>query len=362
MNRMKRTNRIKRTCLAVCLVLTLVLSLLTGCGGGGPALTDAATSSNQYADSNGSGYDGYSEYRKYDEGVGEINRFSEDMEAAAPEAPEAQMPTEPNPNPDVATAADRLKNAKLIYTGNLNVETTKFDETSANLTALVNRLGGYLEYMAVNSYGSDGLRYADYTIRIPKAQFQTFFQQIGDFCHVLHQTQGQENISESYYDTESRLATQQTKLQRLQDLLARAETIEDMISIESAISEAELAIEQLTGTKRQYDSLIDFSTITLSLSEVTRLSNIEEPAGEFWSRLGKSFVSGLGSFVNWIGDLILALAYSWTWLLLLVLVIMILIRLLHKKSWLPGFHMKKIKSQTKPDNSEYPEESSDQIK
>ena len=49
-----------------------------------------------------------------------------------------------------------------------------------------------------------------------------------------------------YYDNEARLTTQRTKLERLQELLSKAEAMEDIITIESAISETELQIEYLT--------------------------------------------------------------------------------------------------------------------
>ena len=61
-----------------------------------------------------------------------------------------------------------------------------------------------------------------------------------------------ENISERYYDTQSRLETAQIKLERLQELLKKAESMEDIITIESAISETEYEIEDLSGTMRHY--------------------------------------------------------------------------------------------------------------
>ena len=129
-------------------------------------------------------------------------------------------------------------------------------------------------------------------MRIPADQFQPFLDQVGTLCHVTYQEQTSENVSEAYYDAESRLATQRTKLERLQNLLAQAENMEDIITIESAISDTELEIERLTGTLRQYDALVDYATVYLSLQEVYQLSNVEEPATSFASRMGAAFASG----------------------------------------------------------------------
>lgn len=210
----------------------------------------------------------------------------------------------------------RLQNAKLIYTASMEVETTEFDTCAASLEELVDRMGGYLEYASVSNYGG-GYRSGSYTVRVPSVRFDEFREQVGALCHVVYQDQGQENISEAYYDTESRLTTQRTKLERLQALLAKAENMEDIIAIESAISETELAIEQMTGTLRRYDALVDFATITVSLREVYKLSNVDEPADSFGSRLGTAFSQGWTAFTDGLEDLAVALAYGWMWVLLL---------------------------------------------
>ena len=51
--------------------------------------------------------------------------------------------------------------------------------------------------------------------------------------------------------------------------------MEDIISLESALSDVEYDIEQYSSTMNQYDSLVSFSTIDLTLQEVTKVT--EEP-------------------------------------------------------------------------------------
>ena len=227
-------------------------------------------------------------------------------------------------------ASDRLENAKMIYTARMEVETTAFDTADADLRTLVEVLGGYFEQAAVHDYGS-GYRSGDYKVRIPADQFQPFLDRVGTLCHVTYQEQTSENVSEAYYDAESRLATQRTKLERLQNLLAQAENMEDIITIESAISDTELEIERLTGTLRQYDALVDYATVYLSLQEVYQLSNVEEPATSFASRMGAAFASGWRGFVGALESLAVALAYGWVWLLLLAAVGTVAGRLLWKR-------------------------------
>ena len=278
------------------LALLLLLGLLSGCGGGGDNATASDTASSSVAT------DGA------DDAGGSYGAW-----------PEAAVTEETGETTGEDGGDDRLENAKMIYTARMEVETTGFDAADADLRTLVEVLGGYFEQAAVHNYGS-GYRSGDYTVRIPADQFQAFLDQVGTICHVTYKEEGSENVSEAYYDAESRLVTQQTKLERLQALLAQAENMEDIITIESAISDTELEIEQLTGTLRHYDSLVDFSTVYITLQEVYQLSNVEEPATSFGSRVGTAFASGWRGFVSTLESLAVALAYGWVWLLLLAVI------------------------------------------
>ena len=219
-----------------------------------------------------------------------------------------------------AVASNSDSSAKRIYTASLEMETTGFDDASAGLTALVESCGGYFETSSVNS-GGDGYRYGEYTVRVPAGKFQSFLNQAGKLCHVLTQTSSCEDVSEAYYDTQGRLTTQQTKLKRLQELLAKAEKMEDIITLESAISDTEQQIESLSGTLQHYDAQVNDASVQISLSEVYRLSNTEEPAESFGGRLSAALASGWHGFVGSVQSLLVALAYGWEWLALLAIVL-----------------------------------------
>lgn len=214
---------------------------------------------------------------------------------------------------DAETSA---RSPKRIYTADMSLETTDFETAARGLAQAVEDCGGYLSRSSVNSQG-DGCRCGDYTARIPSGQFQNFLDTVGGLCHVTWRNSQCDDVSEAYYDVQGRLKTQQTKLARLQELLARAESMEDILTLESAISGTEEAIEVLSGQLQYYDGQVEYATVNLSLREVYRLSNTEEPAGSFGARLGTALSSGWQGFLGGLQDIALALAYSWVWVLLL---------------------------------------------
>lgn len=224
---------------------------------------------------------------------------------------------------------------KMIYRASLELETLDFDKAQQDIAALVTDFSGYYEEQTVAGYSS-GYRYAHYVIRVPAEQFAAFFAKMGGVCHTLRRDSSQENISESYYDVQSRLTTAQTKLARLQELLSRADNMADIITIEDAIADTEQTIDSLSGTLRGYEQLVDYATVQVNLDEVYRLSGTAEAPLTLGQRLSNAFISGISSLGDFLENLLVWLAYSWLWLVLLagsaVLVVYILRRRKRKKS------------------------------
>ena len=303
--------------LALFLAALLTALALTACGGGGG-----------YSGGSDSGAPAASESQTaYDSGGGDnwksaVQEFGFDAPAGG-----AGEPAGPGAAPDggETQAEDRLASAKIVYTADIQAETQDFDACTAALEDLVDGLGGYLEYASAGS-GGDGSRSASYTVRVPAKEFRGFLKTVGEISHVTSQSRNADNISERYYDTESRLETQKTKMERLQMLLSKAENMEDIIDLENAISETEYQIEQLTGSLRHYDSLVDFATIDVRLREVLRLTTVEEAPPTFGSRLGSAFTDGLHGFGDFLQDVAVYLAYNWTWMVLLALIILLVVK------------------------------------
>lgn len=223
-----------------------------------------------------------------------------------------------------------VRAAKMIRTATLSMETTAFEDAVADLSTLTESLGGYYENSSVWSGGS-GYRWADYTVRVPAERYRAFLDQAGGLCHLISSDESQQDVSESYYDTEGRLKTQQIKLERLQALLAKAGLMEDIITIESAISETEQQIDDLSGTLQHYDALVDYATVYISLQEVYKLSNVEEAPVSFGGRMGAAFASGWADFADALEDFVVALAYGWMWVILLAVIAVAVVRVLRKR-------------------------------
>ena len=259
--------------------------------------------------------------------------------AAGGDAGYGYWPTENAPEMDYAVSGGTSDDSgssvafpngvKMIYRANMDLQTTEFERSDAEIKALTGRLGGYFEEQSIYNR-SGGYRSASYTVRVPAERFEEFLGQVGNTCTIVYQTQSADDVSEYYYDMESRLETAKIKLDRLQALLARAEAMEDIITLENAISDTEYQIERLSGEKRHYDSLIGYSTINVALDEVYRVTEPETGPLTFGQRIGVAFRDGLRNFGGAMENLAEWLAYSWLTLLVILLIVAAAVKLIRR--------------------------------
>ncbi len=211
----------------------------------------------------------------------------------------------------------QVLNTKLIYTADLTAETTDFPKAMTDIEALVKQFSGFIEYS--NLYGQIGSRSISYTLRIPKEHYTAFLKQTGELCTITDKQESLDDVSEHYFDQETRLKAQITKRDRLLALLEKATKIEDIVQLESALADVQTEIDSLQGTLNKYDSLINLSTIELSLREVHTLSNMPQSI-TFLSDAKHSFIEGTYSFVHFVKGALLFLIGNWPLVLILIIV------------------------------------------
>ena len=279
---------------AVTMWLAALLALsLTACGGGASGGGEADTSSSA-------------------EGGESLSFSTEDSQNSAPAEPGAEAE-------EVSPQAGQ--NAKLIRRAELEIQTEAFDTAAASLEALVAEAGGYFQSAQVEG-GSlrdqNAARYGNYVIRLPEENFSAFLDQSGTLGYVVRRSESSENVSQAYYDTETRLAAQRTKQERLLALLAQADTMESIIELENALSETEYEIQSLTTDLEHYDDLIDYATVDLYLAEVLSLSQTPGETAGLGERMAAGLSASAAGLVQGVQDLLVWLSYH----LFLVIVVL----------------------------------------
>ena len=193
---------------------------------------------------------------------------------------------------------------KLIRTIRLELQTKEYDELLDGIGKKIQEMNGYIENSSVwgNSYTSSSTRNCEYTVRIPSDRLDEFVQVVGELGNVVYKNEYVEDVTLQYVDVESHKKALEIERDRLLELLEKAENLEDLLAIESRLSDVRYELENYGSQKRYLDNQIDYSTVSLSITEVERITDTGKKTffQEIAERFGNSLYGvgrGLRSFV-----------------------------------------------------------------
>ena len=142
---------------------------------------------------------------------------------------------------------------KWIITIDMTVETDDLEMLTAELDQKIKSLGGYVEDQSVHNgsnYASRRYRSANLTVRIPEEKADQFTSDISGLANVVSQNLRREDITLNYVATSSRVTALETEEARLLELLAQAETMEDLLTIEARLTDVRYELENYTSQLR----------------------------------------------------------------------------------------------------------------
>jgi len=228
-------------------------------------------------------------------------------------------------------ADSELDADKIIYSCDAEVETQDFDKTCKAVYALIDSVDGFLQSSSIsgNYFGTDNARSADFVIRIPRKHFDEVTNSLSSLGNIPYCKVQAENITANYQDTESHLKAYQTEETRLLAMLEKAETVEDMLSIEDRLANVRYNIESLTSTLKNWDGLVSYSTLTLTVQEVKVYTETQRTS--YWQSVKDALtrsLQGIGNFFKSFLRIFIALLP-----ILAVLAVVAAIMLLVIKLW-----------------------------
>jgi hypothetical protein len=165
---------------------------------------------------------------------------------------------------DPQQAPEKLRSERsVVYTGTITVRVPNVDEAAIKASAAATGSGGFVGTEERNTASGSGS--AKITLRIPAAKF-------GDVLATLHglgkeesRALSTEDVTDQVADVDARLANAQASVDRVRALMARAQTIGEITSLESELSRREGDLESLKARKAKLDDLTTLSTITAVL-------------------------------------------------------------------------------------------------
>ena len=194
---------------------------------------------------------------------------------------------------------------KVIRTAYLNLQTLDFNGFVQALEQKMKEAGAYLQYANVYGGNSSGRRSGEYTIRVPESALNMFLEGMEGIATVTNKTLGEQDVTLSYMDMENRIKTLEIEQERLLALLEKAEDLESIIRLEERLSQVRYNLESYQSSLRTYDDKITYSTVQISVYEVTRVT--EKAPKTVWERIQSGWTNtmydiseGAKDFVVWV--------------------------------------------------------------
>ena len=171
-------------------------------------------------------------------------------------------PAQPNPGVPLT------EGPKVIRTGDMTLEVKKgaFDSSYQSAVDIVSGLGGYIQ--SAQAQADQGpLQAGTVTFALPSDRFQQALEQLKKIGVEKAIHVGGQDVSLQYVDLRARLGNLEAQRDAMLALLQKAQTVQDIISVQTQLGNVTGQIEQLKGQIAYFDKATSLSTLSVTIRE-----------------------------------------------------------------------------------------------
>jgi hypothetical protein len=176
---------------------------------------------------------------------------------------------------------------QIIYDSTLRMVVEDFADIPQRVEKLVQEAGGFVAHSNVQGLAGRPRR-GTWKIRLPVADYSNFIERARTLGEVQSLTADSQDVSEQYYDLESRIRNKRKEEERLIKLLEESTgKLTDILQVEKELSRVREELERMQGRMRVLQDLVSLATVTLEIHEEKGYVPPENPT--FLARIGRTF-------------------------------------------------------------------------
>ena len=126
-------------------------------------------------------------------------------------------------------------------------------------------IGGYEFSYAISNYDTYSVIKADF--KVPPEKLVDFISYLEENGDVINSSMTSDDITDSYYDTATRLETKRKSLDQYYELLKKASNIEEIVYVQKIIDGIIEDIEAMEGKLKVWNSQSDMATVSLYIRQ-----------------------------------------------------------------------------------------------
>ena len=155
---------------------------------------------------------------------------------------------------------------KLIVTTKIDVEVAAVRDAYVAISGYARAFGGFVADGALNDGGDRPTAFL--TLRVPSTRHDDLVQSVRGFAGA--EVKGEEStareVTAEYTDLRSRVVNLQATEAQYQQLLGRAGTIDEILTVTARLDDVRGEIEQVEGRIKLIDDQSDFATVTVRMT------------------------------------------------------------------------------------------------
>lgn len=170
--------------------------------------------------------------------------------------------TVPN-SADTGTESDRRD---VITTGSVSITAKDPIRAARDAVTITEQADGRIDSRTENPGTDNQAASASLTLRIPSNTLDRTLAELKKLGTVNYVSLSSADVTQQTVDLDARITSLRTSVDRLLDLMSKATTTADLITIENALAERQSELEGLTSQRGFLADQIEYSTITLDLT------------------------------------------------------------------------------------------------
>jgi hypothetical protein len=175
----------------------------------------------------------------------------------------AQAPAAGPGSDALASTADR----KIVQTATMSLQVKDVGGGFEEVGRIATGAGGFVASSSFSYKGDTQI--ASVTIRVPASAYQSVLGDLRALGEKVDSESSEANdVTEEYTDLSSRQRNLEATETQLLTLLAKANSISDILTVQDRLNDVRGQIEQIKGRIQMLDNLSDLATITLHLRPV----------------------------------------------------------------------------------------------
>ncbi len=158
----------------------------------------------------------------------------------------------------------------------MSVTTPDVAESRAQVRSLLDRVQGLVAEEETQADDKGRLSRARMVLRVPSEAFDTALVDLAELGEVEDESRTSEDVTTKVIDTQTRVRAQQRSIKRIETLLDRAETLGQVVRIESELSRRQADLDSLLAQQAWLSEQSSLATIALTLRAQERIAEVEE--------------------------------------------------------------------------------------